>query len=82
MRAGQRRVNLIWEWTQAVLAVQIIIANMVVGIVQGLGYAGNREYPVILSSALFLVIGFYFGRTNHSAVGGIGKKPAGEYTGR
>lgn len=80
--AGQRRINLIWEYTQAVLAVFVVGANMIVGTMQGLGYSTGRDHPVILSSALFLVIGFYYARTNHAAIGGVGPKPIEQYTGR
>lgn len=82
--AGQRRVNLIWEYTQAVIAIQIVFANMAAGAYQA--YAAARgvefEYPFILSGALFLVIGFYFSRTNHAAIGGIGPKAQAPYEGR
>jgi hypothetical protein len=80
--AGQRRVNLIWEYTQAVVAVTVVLSNMIVGVYEGLVPSASHEYPVILSSALFLVIGFYFSRTNHAAIGGVGAKPQSEYTGR
>lgn len=80
--AGQRRVNLIWEYTQSMIALLVIVSNMIVGVVQGLGFAPAREYPIILSSSLFLVVGFYFSRTNHAAIGGVGQKPEVEYKGR
>lgn len=80
--AGQRRINLIWEYTQSTIAIMIIASNMIVGIYQGLGFAKESSFPVILSSALFLVIGFYFARTNHTAIGGTGTKPVIEYQGR
>lgn len=81
--AGQRKVNLIWEYTQALVAILVVIANMIVGVYDGLAPAGQRqEYPVILSSSLFLIVGFYFSRTNHAAIGGIGDKPIGIYQGR
>lgn len=72
--AGQRRVNLIWEFTQAGIAIIVVLANMgtaVFNTVQG----KPGEVPMILSSALFLVVGFYFSRTNHQAIGGTGRKP-------
>lgn len=72
--AGQRRVNLIWEYTQATIALMVILANVIVGAARGLGYGGPSEYPIILSSSLFLIVGFYFSRTNHQAIGGIGIK--------
>lgn len=80
--AGQRRVNLIWEYTQALISILVIVPNMIVGTAQGLGLTPAREYPIILSSSLFLVVGFYFSRTNHAAIGGVGTKPMEEYKGR
>jgi len=81
--AGQRRINLIWEWTQAAIALIVVLANMIVGVSNGMIASEKRpEYPVILSSALFLVVGFYFSRTNHAAIGGVGPKPNPVYTGR
>lgn len=73
--ASQRRINLIWEVTQATVAILVVLANMVVGVYQGIDGRGPHEFPTILSSSLFLVIGFYFARTNHSATGGIGPQP-------
>lgn len=85
--AGQRRINLVWEFTQAFIAMAVVLANMIVGVYQGLvgpfSKDGMRvEFPTILSSALFLVVGFYFSRTNHAAIGGVGSKPEGQYVGR
>ncbi len=83
--AGQRKINLIWEYTQAVVSVLVVSANMIVGTYQGLvAYAAGTkpEFPVVLSSSLFLVIGFYFSRTNHAAIGGVGPKPTSVYEGR
>lgn len=71
---GQRRVNLIWEFTQAAIAIIITIALVVC------------EFEKIDSSAVrmafALIIGFYFSRTNHQAIGGIGDKPVQRYEGR
>jgi hypothetical protein len=79
--AGQRSINKIWEGTQSVIAIVVVMANMIVGIYQGLAQT-HVEFPVILSSALFLVVGFYFSRTNHAAIGGVGPKPMQPYEGR
>ena len=80
--AGQRRVNLIWEYTQAFIAIVVILANMVAGILYTI-QGNSNNIPAVLSSSLFLVIGFYFSRTNHAAIGGIGPKPAPQtYEGR
>ena len=80
--AGQRRVNIIWEMTQAAIAISVVFSNMVVGAAQGLGYTKAETYPTILSSSLFLIVGFYFSRTNHAAIGGVGSKPNDQYRGR
>lgn len=82
--ASQRRINLIWEVTQAAVAIMVVLANMVVGVYHGIDGRSAHEFPTILSSSLFLVIGFYFARTNHQATGGIGPKPnqSQEYLGR
>lgn len=80
--AGQRRVNLIWEFTQAFIAITVILANMVVGVLFAVRGSDDTNYPLVLSSSLFLVVGFYFSRTNHQAIGGIGEKPTQKYEGR
>lgn len=79
--AGQRRVNLIWEFTQAAIAIVVVVANMFAAVYNVLQ---NRavDVPMILSSSLFLIIGFYFSRTNHTQIGGIGQKPRDRYDGR
>lgn len=81
--AGQRRINLIWEYTQATIAVLVVGVNMIASL-YNVFMNRNVDVPMILSSSLFLVIGFYFSRTNHQAVGGIGKKEQDEqpYKGR
>lgn len=72
--AGQRRVNLIWEYTQAIITVMIVLFSCIVA--AWLAVLGrSNDFPVILTSGFMLVIGFYFSRTNHTAIGGIGPKP-------
>jgi hypothetical protein len=86
---GQRKINLIWEATQSAISLVVVFANMIVATWDGLtptcGLISGKchsEFPTILSSALFLIIGFYFSRTNHQAIGGIGAKPTEAYIGR
>lgn len=79
--AGQRRVNLIWEYTQSFVTVVVVLANMVVAVSNGIN-GTLLEHPSILSSSLFLILGFYYSRTNHAAIGGIGPKPTVPYSGR
>ena len=71
---GQRRINLIWEATQSGIAILITIAVMINSL-RGLD-------STVLTNAFFLIVGFYFSRTNHSAIGGTGRKPKQEYQGR
>jgi hypothetical protein len=47
-------------------------------------YEVTQEFPPVLSNAFFLIVGFYFSRTNHQSIGGIGPKAnlTHDYTGR
>lgn len=69
---GQRRVNLIWEMTQAVIALSVSLGTLYVSAALALNGSGEMSAFLLLSNAFFLVIGFYFGRTNHQRVGGVG----------
>ena len=79
--AGQRRVNLIWEYTQAVIALVVVISTMASGLWQSM-HPSNEQLPTIMSVAFGTVVGFYFSRTNHAAIGGLGPKPIQTYEGR
>lgn len=74
---GQRKVNLIWENTQRLVALSVVWCGLFVAACLCLI---NKEVNVTLASMVFLygvanlVIGFYFGRTNHTRVGGVGEK--------
>lgn len=65
--AGQRRINIVWELTQAFVALSIVGANIAVVFATSV----TRD-TTILENSLFLIIGFYFGRTNHLRPGGVG----------
>jgi hypothetical protein len=94
MTKGQQIVNLIWENTQARIALFVIVVGMVINsIVIILMIILIREVTVVQVALISLclqfinftsgiVIGFYFSRTNHQAIGGIGRKPRQKYTGR
>lgn len=72
--AGQRRINLVWEFTQSVVALIVTLAVIYCAV-----------FKIIspeLTNAFFLIIGFYFSRTNHQAIGGLGEKPLQVYEGR
>jgi hypothetical protein len=70
--SGQRRINLIWEITQALVALSVTGATLHVASVLSLSGNDKMAAFLLLSNAFFLVIGFYFGRNNHQRVGGVG----------
>lgn len=72
--AGQRKVNLIWEYTQAMIAIAITLAMIASALL--------KIENTTVTNSFFLVVGFYFSRTNHAAIGGIGSKPVQQYEGR
>ena len=83
--ASQRVINLIWERTQSRIAIMVVSTAMVSGLltsIANLFYNKNDQVPTIVSVAFGTVIGFYFSRTNHSSIGGIGKKPIEPHVGR
>jgi len=77
--AGQRRVNLIWEYTQAFIAISVVMVSLTAGLI---AVKQGREVSAFLSFVCGNVVGFYFSRTNHAAIGGIGPKPLDTYQGR
>lgn len=71
---GQRIINKIWEYTQAVVAIIVTVAFLYCEI--------KKIDSEAVKMAFTLVIGFYFSRTNHTQIGGIGRKPEEKYQGR
>jgi len=67
--AGQRRINMVWEATQATIALSVVAAVIYCALMQ---IESNS-----LVNMSYLIVGFYFGRTNHQRVGGIGGETAG-----
>lgn len=63
---GQRKVNLIWEVTQGIIAVSITGAVTYIEV--------NQIPSSVLQNAFFLIVSMYFIRTNHTLIGGVGKK--------
>lgn len=80
--AGQRKVNLIWEYTQAIIAVMLVGAF--VAVVLRIVFKGinGQEVPAVLAAVCGTVVGSYFQRTNHMNIGGTGHKPQQPYEGR
>jgi hypothetical protein len=71
---GQRAINRVWEYTQSIIALTVTLSLIYVSIMN----IDSEE----LKNAFFLIIGFYFSRTNHQSIGGEGKKPLQKYIGR
>jgi len=66
--SGQRRINLIWETTQATIAVIVTTATLYVAAQIALKEPEQTAAFLLLSNAFFLVIGFYFSRSNHNRI--------------
>lgn len=71
---GQRRINLIWEITQAVVAIGVTAAMI------AFTFFDRQSEPMTI--AFFTIITSYLTRTNHAAIGGLGTKPEAPYEGR
>lgn len=61
---SQRRINLVWEGTQAMIAASVTLAMIYCAV--------SKIQSPELTNSFFLIVGFYFSRTNHTKVGGIG----------
>lgn len=75
---GQRRINLLWEVTQSLIALSVSGVTLYVAAKLTLLSPAQTAAFLLLSNAFFLVVGFYFGRTNHQRVGGVGQQPTTE----
>lgn len=63
---------MIWEMTQALIALSVIWGAMGAAIWMTVYDMSNRLMAFLfLSNVVSIVIGFYFGRTNHQRVGGV-----------
>lgn len=94
--AGQRTINLIWETTQSKIALLVVVVGLAINAIVIVAFmVFNREVTVnqlalisvclqFINLTTGIVIGFYFSRTNHSAIGGIGAKATEDqsYVGR
>jgi hypothetical protein len=70
--AGQRKINLIWERTQAGIAVVIVLSNIayIFALLMFPNVSNTAtNAATLLGNGFFLIVGFYFGRTNHARIG-------------
>lgn len=75
--ASQRQVNIIWEHTQRNLAYSVVIGTIITDMLVGTGVLSvSSDFQMAalmqLNVMAGIVIGFYFGRTNHQRTGGVG----------
>lgn len=70
--AGQRYINRVWEYTQAIVALAVTLTTLLVAGLMAVRGEGNNGAFLLLSNTFFLVIGTYFQRTNHTKIGGVG----------
>lgn len=74
---GQRRINLIWETTQSIVALGVTGFTLYVSASLALEDKPDTAAFLLLSNVFFLVLGTYFSRTNHQKTGGVGKNDMG-----
>ncbi len=69
---NQRMVNMTWEITQAIIALSVIWGTIAAAVWMTVYDPMNRLMSfMFLSNIVSIVVGFYFGRTNHEKVGGV-----------
>lgn len=78
----QSRVNLVWESVQAIIALSVVEVVLFVSAkicLSSIGVEASEKQVaaasiafLLLSNLASLIIGFYFGRTNHTRTGGSG----------
>lgn len=71
MTSGQRKINLLWETTQAVIAIMVTGATLYVAARLAINNNGDTAPFLLLSNAFFVVISTYLARTNHTKTGGV-----------
>ena len=63
---GQRRINFLWEATQAIIAISVSLTTLSVCASLILKGEVSTGAFLLLSNVFFLVVGTYFQRTNHT----------------
>lgn len=86
-KAGQRFVNLIWETMQALIAASVVGATLYVSgkiallmispeVKENQAAFATTAF-MLISNLASLIVGFYFGRTNHQKTGGVASDDIG-----
>jgi hypothetical protein len=83
--AGQRHISRVWEYTQAMIAFIVTLSTVFTLSMLALSKTEPTPNSLIMAGQLVvmdtLILTFYYARTNHTAIGGVGPK-ADEYRGR
>lgn len=95
---GQRGINILWESTQSKIALRAVTAGLALNGICVIGVLLLSVFKIevtvnqialvslclqFINLTVGIIIGFYFSRTNHSAIGGVGLKPQmQQYEGR
>jgi hypothetical protein len=86
---GQRGINRLWERTQAIIAISVVEVTLLTVAILIISPTFDHQPDqakltaavtglVLLSNLVGNVTGFYFSRTNHTKVGGVGHPTRGE----
>jgi len=83
--AGQRHISRVWEYTQAAIAFIVTVSTVFTLSMLALSKYEPTPNALIMAGQLVvmdtLILTFYYARTNHTAIGGVGPK-ADDYKGR
>jgi len=74
---GQRRINVLWEVTQAIVAVLVTAVTLACSATLIIRGEKGAEAFLLMSNAFFVVISTYLTRTNHTKTGGVGPNETG-----
>lgn len=66
VKAGQRHINRVWEYTQAGVALMVTGGTLFVAGKLALADNADTAAFLLLSNVFFMVMGMYFQRTNHT----------------
>lgn len=90
--ASHREINLMWESNQGRISLAVVGTTLVVAAILSLSALRpsitDSQMAIAVAAFMLLnslvsgVIGYYFGRTNHEKVGGVGVSPAERREGR
>lgn len=72
---SQRKINLIWELTQAIVTILVVASTLFIAgslVLRGESEDNRAAAFLLLSNAFFMIVTAYYQRTNHTRTGGVG----------